>query len=195
MEIQEGRIKFRFADDQNPIKFDDTPLYSKFKDGIPEGKGVDFITISENKLVFIEVKDFRGSETEITPRQRIICGLRKGTEKGGNKVEEDSLDIEVSQKIAHTFACLYGANTFPEFTDKADVLKPYFPSDSNGPIEIILFLEGDFGSITRPKKIIMQLIQDAIRKRMDNWIYTPKVRVVDSKSCPERIFQVTLLEH
>lgn len=192
MEIQEGRIKFQFANNQTPIKFDDTDLYREFQNGIIEGKGVDFITKSGTQLVFIEVKDFRGAETEPVSKQRIQCRLRKGTEKGGSIIQEDSLDIEITQKVAHTFACLFGATTFPNHIAKADELKPYVPLNSDYSIEIILFLEGDFGSATRTKKQIMKRLQDEIKKKLEGWLSIPKIRVVDSTSCPSHIFQVVL---
>ena len=67
---------------------------------------------------------------------------------------------------------------------EADELKPYFQELTskkyeNGKkvLQIILFLEGDFGSKTRTKKMIMKRIRDKISEKL-KWLNCV-VRVVD----------------
>ena len=53
---------------------------------------------------------------------------------------------------------------------------------------VVLFLEGDFGTKTRTKKMIMQKLQDSINKKL-RWINC-RVSVVDSDTYDPRIFQI-----
>ena len=53
---------------------------------------------------------------------------------------------------------------------------------------VILFLEGDFGTKTRTKKMIMQKLQDSINKKL-RWINC-RVSVVDSDTYDPRMFQI-----
>ena len=53
---------------------------------------------------------------------------------------------------------------------------------------VILFLEGDFGSKTRTKKMIMKALQDSMNKKLQ-WINC-RVSVVDSDTYNSKIFRV-----
>ena len=53
---------------------------------------------------------------------------------------------------------------------------------------VILFLEGDFGTKTRTKKMIMKELQDSMNKKL-RWIDC-RVSVVDSDTYDPRIFQI-----
>lgn len=54
---------------------------------------------------------------------------------------------------------------------------------------IILVLEGDFGTYTRPKKAIMSILQKSIAAKM-KWLDC-KVSVVDSDTYNEKVFRMT----
>jgi hypothetical protein len=51
-----------------------------------------------------------------------------------------------------------------------------------------LFLEGDFGTRTRTKKMIMKELQDSMNKKL-RWIDC-RVSVVDSDTYDPRIFRI-----
>lgn len=107
----------------------------------------------------------------------------------------DSLDIEVAQKTAMTVAALTGVKSFGDTKDCLEELKEYIQflssdrfSDDSKKKYVILFLEGDFGSRTRSKKMIMKELQDSMNKKLQ-WINC-KVSVVDSDTYNPKIFRI-----
>lgn len=175
MKMTESGIEFEFAEGISAEKFDDTNFYRNSFNKLPNSKGVDFIAKNSNTLVFIEVKNCTGNESE--NRWRIAPNNRKlhTTQTTVNTEGRESLDIEISKKIAMTLACLCGANSKPNYQN-GDQLKPYFDilKDSNlssGKIKlkVILFLEGDFSTGTRTEKIIMKDLQDSIKSKL-SWL-------------------------
>ena len=107
----------------------------------------------------------------------------------------DSLDIEVAQKTAMTVAALTGAKSFGDTQDCLEDLKEYIQflssdrfSDDSKKKYVILFLEGDFGSRTRSKKMIMKELQDSMNKKLQ-WINC-RVSVVDSDTYNPKIFRI-----
>ena len=47
----ESNMKFEFSDQFRAIKFDDTEIYKKFQNNVSNGKGVDFIAYSKDKVI------------------------------------------------------------------------------------------------------------------------------------------------
>ena len=107
---EESRLKFRFAENDTVIKFDDTKFYRDYFNKLPEAKGVDFISVANDKIAFIEVKNCTGDEGNnrwrITPDNR----KRNTTHTSVNVEGRDSLDIEIAQKTAMTIAALVGVS-------------------------------------------------------------------------------------
>ena len=68
---------------------------------LPEAKGVDFISVANDKIAFIEVKNCTGDEGNnrwrITPDNR----KRNTTHTSVDVEGRDSLDIEMAQKTAN----------------------------------------------------------------------------------------------
>ena len=176
---EESRLKFRFAENDTVIKFDDTKFYRDYFNKLPEAKGVDFISVAKDKIAFIEVKNCTGDEGN--NRWRIVPDNRKRntTHTSVNVEGRDSLDIEIAQKTAMTVAALVGAKSFGNTKECLNELKEY-----------IQFLSGDSFSndSTRTKKMIMQKLQDSINKKL-RWIDC-RVSVVDSDTYDPRIFQI-----
>ena len=73
---------------------------------------MDFISVDKNEIAFIEVKNCTGDEGNC--RWRIAPDNQKKdrTHTNVDIVGRDSLDIEVSQKVAMTIAALIGAKSF-----------------------------------------------------------------------------------
>ena len=192
---EESRLKFQFAENDIVIKFDDTKFYRDYFNKLPEAKGVDFISVDKDKIAFIEVKNCTGDEGNC--RWRIAPNNQKKntTHTVVNVEGRDSLDIEVAQKTAMTVAALTGAKSFGDTKECLEELKEYIQflssdrfSDDSKKKYVILFLEGDFGSRTRSKKMIMKELQDSMNKKLQ-WINC-RVSVVDSDTYNPKIFRI-----
>lgn len=83
-DIVEGRLLFRFPDDWHALKYDDENGFVARNCRIPDTKRVDIVAANEDRLLLIEVKDFRGHAIE--NRGRL------------DPEGEDSLHIEVAKK-------------------------------------------------------------------------------------------------
>lgn len=193
--IEESRLKFAFPEKSTVVKFDDTKFYRDYFNKLPGAKGVDFISADKNKIAFIEVKNCTGDEGNCRWRIKPDNKSKDTVHTSVNVEGRDSLDIEVSQKIAMTVAALVGAKSFLGKKDCVKELEKYieflskndFADDSKRKY-VILFLEGDFGSVTRPKKTIMKSLQDSMNKKLQ-WINC-RVSVVDSDTYDPRLFQI-----
>ena len=196
MEIrEESGLKFGFPDENIAIKFDDTKYYRVLFNALPESKGVDFVAAGKDAISFIEVKNCLGDEGNC--RWRIAPNNRKrDTASTTVDVEgRDSLDIEVSQKVAMTLAALAGARTFGDRKTLLDELKEIITAifsddfaDDKKKKYVILFLEGDFGGHTRSKKMIMEDLQRSMNTKM-RWLNC-RVSVVDSSTYNKDIFKI-----
>lgn len=171
----ESKLDFTFSG--QAIKFDDTMFYDKFSSYLPNGKGVDFLSMNSDAFIMLEVKNCSGFEQENVWRTR---------SNFINEMGEESFDIEIAKKVAGTLACLTGSGVAYTLSE-ADELKPYFQELSSTKYEkgkkllqIILFLEGDFGCKTRSKKMIMGRIREKIAEKL-KWLNCT-VRVVDLKT-------------
>lgn len=196
MEIrEESRIKFRFSDEVQVVKLDDTEFYRQCFNVFPGSKGVDFISVGKNMIAFIEVKNCTGDESNC--RWRIFPNnKKKETSHTSVDVEgRDSLDIEIPQKVAMSLAALVGAKSFEETKDSAEELKAMqkavcsddFANDKKKKY-VILFLEGNFATHTRTKKMIMSDLQRSMNNKM-KWLNC-RVSVVDSNTYDEKVFQI-----
>lgn len=198
MEIrEESGLKFGFPDENIVIKFDDTKYYRDLFNALPGSKGVDFISVGKDAISFIEVKNCLGDEGNC--RWRVFPNNQK-LETTSTTVDtegRESLDIEVSQKVAMTLAALAGARSFGDRKSSLDELKEIITTvfsrafaDDKKPKYVILFLEGNFGSHTRSKKMIMENLQKSMNTKM-RWLNC-RVSVVDSDTYNKNIFQIVL---
>ena len=185
--LEEGRFLFTF--DDNAVKFDNEfGYYGKYFKNLPGGKGVDFIAFSPGRVQMIEIKDCFGDEARNQWRIGKDNSSRAKRAPGQDETDRDSVDIEVAKKVASTIACLYGAWTKASRSDSAEELAELWKAvtDSQLPadgkqLQVILFLEGDFGCRTRPKSAIMTGLEESIRKKL-SWLNC-KVSVIDSEQC------------
>jgi len=181
--VIESKLDYTF--EGTAIKFDETPFYTKFKSYHPSGKGVDFISMDSTAYILVEVKNCLGYEQENMWRTKTDFINESG---------EESFDIEIAKKVEGTLACLLGAKVAYPLAE-ADELKPYSEELCSGryengrkSLEVILFLEGDFGSKTRKKSMIMKRIQDKLGQKL-KWLNC-NVRVVDSETYRTNHFTV-----
>ena len=197
MVIEESGMQFEFPDNRTTVKFDEELFYRNCFNRFPESKGVDFITDGKDLIAFIEVKNCRGHEGD--NRWRIAPNNQKrDTAYVAHDVSgRDSLDIEVAQKAAMTLAALCGTYSFGDRKDSLGKLKEIAAGISGERFAqtgkkklIILVLEGDFGTHTRPKKAIMSELQRNIMSKMQ-WLDC-KVSVVDSDTYWEKVFKINV---
>lgn len=194
---EESGLKFGFPDENIVIKFDDTKYYRDLFNALPGSKGVDFISVGKDAISFIEVKNCLGDEGNC--RWRIFPNNQK-LETTSTTVDtegRESLDIEVSQKVAMTLAALAGARSFGDRKSSLDELQEIITTvisedfaDDKKSKYVILFLEGNFGSHTRSKKMIMENLQKSMNTKM-RWLNC-RVSVVDSDTYNKNIFQIVL---
>ena len=174
MMLTESNLRFSFPDNVNVIKFVDTNYFKNKFQNLPRAKGVDFVADSEKVIWFIEVKNCKGYESD--NRYRIAPNNAKvhTAPTTVDVSDRESLDYEVAQKVAMTIACLVGALTKPEHQG-GDELKPYCKSLTHGVVDakqlkILLFLEGDFGTRTHSKKMIMKALASSIKNKLFPWL-------------------------
>ena len=195
MIIEESNLKFCFSDEVSAIKFDDTDYYRKKFNNLPSGKGVDILVDSENIFQFIEIKNCTGHERENLWRTSVNNSKISSAPETLEIGDRDSVDIEVAKKVASTISCLFGSWTKSESVENSLELLKFYGGMNDKKIckdkkriWVILFLEGNFNFRTRSKKMIMERIQDSIKKKL-SWLNC-KVMVVDSDTYKERFFKI-----
>lgn len=195
MIFEESGLKFIFADDSKTVKYDDSSFYRKYVNQLPESKGVDFISVQSGRLVFTEVKNCKGYESDCNWRIWPDNRKRNTSHTSVKTDNRDSLDIEISEKVAMTIAGLIGAYTKTAGTEAAEELSGYTDTliapvikAGNKQLLIILFLEGNFGCETRSKEMIMWELEKSIRKKLA-WLNC-LVSVVDSNTYQKKMFVI-----
>lgn len=195
MVIEESGLKFEFPSTSNAIKFDDSDFYRNYFNKFPESKGVDFISDSKDFYILTEVKNCKGDEENnnwrVYPNNKKVATSANGRAIG----DRDSLDIEVTHKVAMTLSALVGVATFGDKKESSEELLEFaqrvfsekFSKDKKK-VLVVLFLEGNFGSATSSKKKIMKELQDSINKKL-KWLNC-RVSVVDSDTYNEKVFRV-----
>lgn len=195
MVIEESGLQFEFSDSCKAIKFDNTDFYRKFFNKLPSSKGVDFISDTDRYFVFTEVKNCTGDENNCNWRV-FPNSCKVGLSPTNVDVEgRDSVDIETAKKVAMTMAALLGSSTFGQGKTSTLELKKYISALTSGNfskdkkrILVILVLEGDFGSKTASKKMIMKNLQDSLNKKLC-WLKC-RASVVDSNTYDRRLFRI-----
>lgn len=183
MKFKEGALEFDFVDNYQVLKFDETRFYRERFNGLAGSKGIDFLVEAEDELVMIEVKDCKGHESDNRWRLGINNSKKHVAPRGLDVEDRDSFDVEVAKKVAMSLACIVGAASF-NCTELHDVLKKTIAV----PVKIILFLEGEFQSKSRTKKLIMKCLVDSINKKL-KWLNC-KVFVEDMGSYKRKYFAV-----
>ncbi len=166
----------------------------------PSSKGVDFISDMDRYFVFTEVKNCTGDENNCNWRVH-PNNSKVGFSPTSVDVEDrDSADIETARKVAMTMAALSGANTFGEGKNSSAELEEYIKalgskdfSKGSKRLLVVLFLEGNFGSKTNSKKMIMKRLGDSLNKKLQ-WLKC-RASVVDSNTYDRRIFEAVNTEN
>lgn len=192
---RESNIDFTFPEDSKVLKLDDSNFYRQVFARLPGGKGVDFVIDSADGLVFLEVKNCIGHEAENKARTKACSDARVDAATISFKAE--TFDVEVSAKVAMSFACLLGAYTKAKSSSHAQELEAYAKvllsesvrTQKKG-VVVILVLEGKFDSQVRTKKMLMGRLQQSIQSKL-GWLAIKRVRVVDSNTYKQRYFTMS----
>lgn len=194
MEIEESNLIFEFNNETQAIKFDDTKSYRQFCNKMPSSKGVDILADSKEMIQFIEIKNCTGHENENMWRTSINNSKLSAAPRDLDVDDRDSLDIEVTKKVASTISCLLGAWRKSEKSEKTAEIAGFWKGVSDSKIVmdkkqllVVLFLEGDFvtnAPKSRSKKAIMKRLQESMNVKL-SWLNC-KVMVVDSDTYKER---------
>ena len=196
MEINESGLSFVFSEGTKAYKFDDDKFYRDEFNVLSGSKGIDIIASSDKVIQMIEIKNCKGNEQDNI--WRIGVNNKNINKLPDNHYNKESLDIEVTKKVAMTIACLYGAFTMRNTKEKAEELKKFCSIINTEAIAkdrkqliVTLFLEGDFdkyNGVSRSKKMIMTDLQNSIRKKL-RWLNC-KVSVVDSNTYNKSHYKV-----
>jgi hypothetical protein len=151
-EIVEGSLLFTFANEWRAEKYDEPGGFVDRHCHIEGTKRIDIMALGPDRMLLIEVKDFRNHA--IQNRERM--NLRSPT----------SLHIEVAQKVRDSFAFLIAAHRQGD-----DSLRPFYAyafGDRRRAIDVILFLEEDEGRArsvrgSRSRTTLRQGIQTLLR--------------------------------
>jgi hypothetical protein len=152
MRFEEGYLAFEFGDDwqETVIKFDEHDDYSNAKKSLEGMKGVDFLGILQDELIFVEVKDFRGYR--IQNKARLATG---------------ELMIEVGQKVRDSVACVVGAGRVSSERETWQTYKQFLCQD-NGRVRVVLWLEQDRPH--RPHNLVQNdMLQKELKRRL-KWL-------------------------
>lgn len=198
MVIEESNLAFKFSEDWQVIKFDDTDFYRDRFNKLPGAKGVDIISNSKEVIQFIEVKNCTGHEAENMWRTSVNNSKIESAPRELDVENRDSFDIEVAKKVSSTIACLFGAWTESRRTEKAQFLADYWKGLTDTDILrdrkkiiVVLFLEGEFfenGPKSRTKRMMMNRIRESISTKLE-WLNC-KVFVVDSSTYNRALFEI-----
>lgn len=152
-------------------------------------------------IQFIEIKNCLGHESENVWRTSIDNRRLESAPRDLDAESRNSLDIEVTQKVASTITCFYGAWTESQHTESGfelsvlweKLISNQIPKDKKQ-LLVILFLEGNFGENGpkgRTKTMVMKRIQESIKKKLA-WLNC-RVIVVDSNTYSKSLFKVEKL--
>lgn len=198
---KESSIRFDFR--REFLRFDKEVFYTSCCSGL---KGIDFLVVDGERLVFLEVKNFHGYEDEY--RWRTVPdnnGLKD--RKRPPKPKDVSLDVEMIGKVSGTLTALQGAQTF----DKTELLPLHDnfrawcertniflePASTEKPrLSVVLLLEGAPESESNKTGMILQRLEKSLKNKL-KWLNC-LVYVVDLNGAAERpaisrLFDATLL--
>ena len=151
------------------IQYDAQTDYKKIQQAIEKTKAVDFIGILNNSiLTFIEVKNFKGHRIENKPRV---------------ENSEDSLELEVAQKVRDTLAGITGAIRHSTHLKVNFETYQQYLSNLKKDIHVVLWLEEDTPPQPLPfrnKRIKALGGSLTLRLRQKLTWLTPHVVVTDS---------------
>ncbi len=170
MKITEKKIEFDFDDSlwSNLLKYDEDADYLKIEK-LNGTKAVDIIGILENnKLVFFEIKDFRGHR--ITNKTRLNTG---------------ELEQEVALKVRDTLAGIIGAARNSTNNSLAFQELLSYISNTKKQLVVILWMEEDRLSLRMSQKRIKSKQSTTLQvlKKQLQWL-TTKVWVANHENNP-----------
>lgn len=164
--IDEGQLRFTFPNLWQAVQYDATEFYRM--QIIPTAanlKAVDFIAVphpEQNRLLMIEVKDFRGHATE--NEHRVVSG---------------DLVVEVIEKAMHTLSAMYLINYYDDQELTNFVTEALSPPEK---IELVLFMEEDAVRVLHKNDTKGKLRKLRKEQRIEDMTLSLRQKLKDRKS-------------
>ena len=155
---------FAFGNTWNAFKYDDSAFYhNQVERNLKATKAVDIVADlpSENMLLLLEAKDFRGHRIE--NRHRL----------------QGELAEEVALKVRDTVAALLGAGRSGVTEFDSAILEARLLSKER--IAVVLWVEDDTSSRLEEWKVRLKVLSDQIKKHL-MWLGPRKVHVLSMKT-------------
>lgn len=169
-EFNESGLLFRFSDQWEVYQLDKEADYrEKICKKVPETKSIDFIGFNEsqNILLFVEVKSFRGYGNR-TNKQRLTG-------------ENDDITVEIAQKVRDSLATIVGGARHS--TNLPDKWKKYIDHLNNKRnLKVIAWVEIDVSTqnLLERSKVNISTRRNELRKRL-TWL-TSDVQVLNTQN-------------
>lgn len=178
MTINEGKLRFTFTDNWKAVKYDETQYYKEQIIATAASlKAVDFIAVPHpelNKLLMIEVKDFRGYAAE--NHERIVSG---------------ALVLEIVEKAMHTLSGIYLAK-YRNNNELSDFITDRLSPPSK--IELVLFMEEDAVTILAPNDTKGNLRKLKKEQRIQNMTLSLRQKLKNTVGVRTKILNADLVQ-
>lgn len=170
MEFKESGLIFKFGEQWEVTQLDTEKDYANVCNKIPGTKSIDFIGInkSEDMLVLIEVKGFRGYGKQNSIQNRLSG-------------KQDDIIIEIAQKVRDSLAVILGGCR--NSTNQTELWKACIKHiKDNKKVRIIAWLEIDESTevMLRRAKVQMSIRRKELRKIL-LWL-TSDIDILNTKS-------------
>ncbi len=159
------RLTFTFPDGWQACQFDSSDFYRKKVERIDGMKAVDILASKGDRLVIMEVKDFRGHGPQNRHRQK-----------------SGALLAEIARKFACTVSALLAAKRSEnkEFSHYATLL------ESSDKVQMILFLERDESpGFLRKNRLTLADLKSKLKRLMI--AYNVRCQVYDRAHLPKKV--------
>ncbi len=161
-DFQESGINFCFKSSWMILKYDDHVAHKKVEKFLKSTKAVDFLGIHNDKLYFVEIKNYRGHTQDESTKEVL-----------GSKGEE--LMHRIAIKVRDAMASSIGSARFStndnEFFAKVNQLL----LDDNNKIMVIACVELDVSN-EKERKAKMGIWQQKLKQKL-SWLHAAKISV------------------
>lgn len=161
-EFQESGINFRFNPDWTVFKYDENTAHKKVEKCLKPTKAVDFLGIHDNRLYFVEVKNYRKHTNDGSTREV----LRDSGEELMRRIA-----IKVRDTIAtSTSSARFSTNDRDFFTQVNQLLL-----NDEKKVTVIACVEFD-ASNEMERKVKMSIWQNKLKQKL-SWLHASKISV------------------
>lgn len=160
--FQESGINFCFQPNWTVLKYDEHLAHKKVERFIKPTKAVDFLGIHNDRLYFVEVKNYRNHTNDESTRE-VLRG--KGKE----------LMSRIAIKVRDTIATSTGSARFSTNDEKFFTQVNQLLLDSSKKLTIIACIELDVSN-DKERKARMGIWMDTLKQKL-SWLHSAKISV------------------